>query len=199
MLAEADTNNDGVVDFDEFCEVIRVSKQWNAIETGYADTLFNVTQELVRPIQSAVQHHTVVHVHRVDNGKQLAAPSACGRFMAFLLGAIVFPVTVLMLGLGIVLLILGWTHSQAHLGHGLFGYVVVSQQTGKPVGAGGVILRLICAAILPGLLGIPTAGIGTGAYYLLDVLSVLLSGNRIVDTLLGQQVVFDWRLKPPKR
>lgn len=91
LLTEADTNNDGVVDFDEFVKVMEISKKWQAVRVGYGETAFNVAKEFFAPFHRAVRNHTAVYHHDLAGGRGvMAAPSLPARFVAGAFGLYVF-------------------------------------------------------------------------------------------------------------
>jgi hypothetical protein len=125
MIAEADTDDDGQVDFDEFCKVLAISKKWQAVESSYMDTVFNVVDGFAKPVQQAVRDNTVVNVVHAVSGDLLSCPSFFSRCAASAVGTFVLILT----GFGLlgILPLVAMAKSRGHLGHWLFGYCVVSR------------------------------------------------------------------------
>ena len=92
----------------------------------------------------------------------------------------------------------GFTRSQAHLGHVIFGYHVINNESGEPVGFFGLMARLnlstmIAAAVLylkPDLV-LETYGTLCVIDYLINPIMLLVhnESRNLWDLLLGQQVV----------
>ena len=97
-----------------------------------------------------------------------------------------------------VLTIVGWTRSQAHLGHVVFGFHVIDMESGEAIGTFAMILRVyLPQMLLTGIMSLApeyfleSVTVFYGIHFIINPIMLLMRSDsrHVWDLILGQQVV----------
>ena len=97
-----------------------------------------------------------------------------------------------------IITVVGFTRSQGHLGHVIFGYHVIDNESGEPVGFFGLLARifvpimvqLVILYLKPDLVLEVTSTLYAIEYLINPIMLLVHSESRTLwDLMLGQQVV----------
>ena len=248
LLEEADANDDGIMDFEEFIAVVEscrgTSSAWanvGALEIAVkrynnvlaaSDSLFSAVQELTAAsCETDEQGRKVAGCSRVFAVTVASSVTAIISFcliavagwgnvtklqgiienidagttsvqdaqaaVASIVMASVVPFSIFFFML-FVTSVVGFTRSQAHLGHVIFGFHVVDMESGEPVGVGRLLLRLWLPTILQSIVIFLKPNLTMEVlitclvihYFINPVMLLVQSDSRhIWDLMLGEQVV----------
>merc|ERR1711865_628973 len=116
----------------------------------------------------------VLQMDACDDSQCIAGVQAKAVLLAM---GMVVPMVIYFIAL-FILQIVGLTRSQAHLGHVLFGFQVISTKTGKPVGACGTFGRILMPVMLQNGL------IFLAPQYTLQILAIMCFITYIVNPIM---------------